>query len=85
MRGDNLQAASMLSLADDIAAITLQRNTEMLDYMIETGSRDINEIQKRVLSLNELARAYRSAGENEKAAEYEKVFSTYYQKLQSSF
>ncbi|MFT5642450.1 MAG: hypothetical protein ACI9A7_002561 [Cyclobacteriaceae bacterium] len=85
MGRDNLQAASMRSLADDIASITLQRNTDMLDYMIETGSRDINEIQKRVLSLNELARAYRSAGENEKAAEYEKVFSTYYQKLQSSF
>ncbi len=68
-------------LADKIAEITSKENSEMLAYMIENDISDQMELQKRILSLNELARSYRAYGDKEKASEYEKIFEMYYSRL----
>jgi tetratricopeptide (TPR) repeat protein len=69
-------------LADNIAEITSTDNSEVLAYMIEKNISDQMELQKRILSLNELVRSYRAYGDKEKATEYEKIFEKYYSKLQ---
>ncbi len=71
------------NLADYIASITSKENSEMLEYIIENNLTDQMELQKRILSLNELARSYRAYGDRAKASEYEALFEKYYSRLQN--
>ena len=70
-------------LADFVAERTSTYASQWLDYYFATGSTETNELQKQLLSLNEVARAYRANGDREKAAAYEELFNTYYSQLQS--
>lgn len=70
-------------LADYIAERTSTYASQWLDYYFSTGGTETNELQKQLLSLNEVARAYRANGDREKAAAYEELFNTYYSQLQS--
>jgi hypothetical protein len=70
-------------LADYIAERTSTYASQWLDYYFATGSTETTELQKQLLSLNEVARAYRANGDREKAASYEELFNTYYSQLQS--
>lgn len=84
----NVQQIGMLlqvgepELANHVATVTSTWATEWLDYYFAVGSNDTMELQKKILALNEIARAYRANGEREKAAEYEALFNTYYSQLQ---
>ncbi|MEP0368870.1 MAG: DUF2723 domain-containing protein [Cyclobacteriaceae bacterium] len=85
--GDTTQNEVRLSeakeIADQIADVTSAENADMLDYMLDNELTDQMELQRRILSLNELARAYRAYGDREKAAEYEQMFERFYSKLQN--
>ncbi|SNT01659.1 Protein of unknown function [Ekhidna lutea] len=70
-------------LADYVAEITSENASQWLDFYFATDSPETNELQKHLLSLNELARAYRANGEREKAAAYEELFNSYYSQLQA--
>lgn len=70
-------------LADHIAERTSTYASQWLDYYFSTDSSETNELQKQLLSLNEIARAYRANGEREKAAAYEELFNKYYTQLQA--
>lgn len=80
---DMLLQLGELELAEHIAEITANNAIEWLDfYFNQNGSSDANELQRQLLSLNEVARAYRANGDREKAAYYEEVFNKYYTILQ---
>ncbi|WP_258103915.1 DUF2723 domain-containing protein [Marinoscillum sp. MHG1-6] len=70
-------------IADYITDIAAKESAEMLDYYLDGNMTDQSELQKRILSLNELARAYRAYGDREKSAELEKLFDTYYRRIQN--
>ncbi|MFY0599356.1 MAG: DUF2723 domain-containing protein [Cyclobacteriaceae bacterium] len=81
--GDGTTYSAARSIADEISEITSKENAEMLEYIIDTEQFDQMELQKRILSLNELARSYRAYGDREKAKEYEELFEKYYSRLQN--
>lgn len=66
-------------LAIDVAQKTSKQSTQMLDYMVANDVLNEQEMQKNVIIINELARAFRAANEKEIAAEYEALFNKYYQ------
>lgn len=70
-------------LANHVAEVSAKDAVQWLDYYFEAGVKDTNELNKRLLSLNELARSYRASGDREKAAEYEETFNRYYSQIQS--
>lgn len=70
-------------LANHVAEVTSENAAQWLDYYFATDSPETNELQKQLLSLNEIARAYRANGDREKAAAYEELFNKYYSQLQA--
>ncbi|MEO9870215.1 glycosyltransferase family 117 protein [Ekhidna sp.] len=70
-------------LADHVAEVTSDNASQWLDYYFSTEGQETNELQRQLLSLNEVARAYRANGDREKAAAYEELFNSYYTQLQS--
>lgn len=64
--------------ADDIARKTGYRSDEVLTYYTENNIRNQYEIQRNLLTLSEIARAYKSNEENELAQEYEQLFRKHY-------
>lgn len=70
-------------LANHVAEVTSSYATQWLDYYYENNTTDTNELQRQLLSLNEVARAYRANGDRELAASYEELFNTYYARLQA--
>ncbi len=69
-------------LAMEVAEIAGRDAIQTLDYLVGNGIIDEMEMQKKIITINELARAFRSAGENELAAEYEALFDKYYRNVQ---
>ncbi len=65
-------------LANQIAELTSARADEMLTYLFDKGIRDQYQIQRNLISLNELSRAYSSVGETEKATTYQELFRKHY-------
>ncbi|GAB4234813.1 MAG: DUF2723 domain-containing protein [Ekhidna sp.] len=84
----SVQQVSMLlqvgeeELANHIAETTSQWASEWLEFYFQRGSSDTMELQRKLLALNEIARAYRANGDREKAAAYEELFNSYYSQLQ---
>lgn len=80
----NVQQVSLLiqlgeqERADKIADITGDDSVEWLDYYLANDLRDPIEFQRKLLYLNELARAYRSNDQRERANEFEEQFAKYY-------
>ena len=79
---DMLLKSGELELADHIAEVTTNNASQWLDYYFTVDGVDTNELQKQLLSLNEVARAYRASGDRDKAAYYEELFNKYYTQLQ---
>lgn len=65
-------------LANQIAEVTSARADEMLTYLFENNINDTYQIQRNLISLNELSRAFNSVGETEKATEYQQIFRKHY-------
>ncbi|MEQ9298540.1 MAG: DUF2723 domain-containing protein [Cyclobacteriaceae bacterium] len=65
-------------LANQIAELTSARADEMLTYLFENDINDTYAIQRNLISLNELSRAFNSVGETEKATEYQQIFRKHY-------
>ncbi len=86
----NVQSVDLLlqlgepDLAGDIADKSSEDAVEWLDYFLKQGLNDPIAFQRKLFSLNELARAYRNNGEKEQASKYEKLFSGYYAMLAGS-
>ncbi|MAE85868.1 MAG: glycosyltransferase [Flammeovirgaceae bacterium] len=76
--------SKLKSMADDIAEITVQNTSEMLDYMIKTKNYNMTQMQQMLISLNTITRAYRASGHKEEAAKYEELFNKYYQEFQNA-
>ena len=72
-------------LANEIAEIASRDAVEYLDYIFEQGRSDRNTLRKKLFMLNEIARAYKVNGFDEKASEYEKTLNEYYSRAQQSF
>ena len=70
-------------LAEYIAETVTFNASEWLDYYFSTNRTGTNEMQRQLLTLNEVARAYRANGDREKAAAYEELFNSYYSQLQA--
>ncbi|WP_425390355.1 glycosyltransferase family 117 protein [Ekhidna sp.] len=79
---DMLLKVGEQELADYVAERTSSYASQWLDYYFANDRTDTNELQKQLLSLNEIARAYRANGDREQAAAYEELFNTYYSQLQ---
>ena len=65
-------------LAKKIAEVTCNDAVEWLEYYLRNGIGDPVEFQKKLLYLNELARAYRISENRESANKYEQLFNKYY-------
>ena len=70
-------------LADHVSTRASEYAVQWLDYYFANTSTNSDELQRQILALNEIARAYRSSGDREKAASYEELFNTYYAQLQA--
>lgn len=70
-------------LAKQIADITSQRSDEMLTYLFANNINDRLEIQRNLVSLNELARAFSRFGDAELATKYQELFRKHYGVSQS--
>jgi len=64
--------------AIEIAEVMAARSDEMLDYMTQEGINDRYELQKNLISLSELARAFKAYKNNELADKYEQLFRKHY-------
>ena len=64
--------------ADMIANLIGDRANAMLGYMFDKRMTDSYELQKNLVSLNELARTYRMHRDGEMALKFETMFSQYY-------
>jgi len=73
----------LVAMADKIADAVAHDDAQMLEYYINSGVYNRQEIQQRIFSLNSIIRAYRANGMNEKAAQYEEVFDKYYKAFQN--
>lgn len=65
--------------AIEMAEILAQRSDEMLTYLYETGTADRFEMQKNLIGLSELARAFRATDNTELANKYEQLFRKHYE------
>ncbi len=68
--------------AHHIADTLAGRADEMLRYLAEENIQDRNEQQKNLIILNQLARNMAALGREEKAREYESLFSRHYTQAQ---
>ncbi len=75
---DLLMEVGERDLALDISEKVGDRAEQWLAYYTGRESFDQFEMQRRLLSLSEISRALRSHGENDLAAKYAQVLSTYY-------
>ena len=65
-------------LANEIAEIISQRSNELLNYYFDNKINDKYEIQKNLVSLNTLARAYNKKPSSELAKKYRDLFENNY-------
>lgn len=70
-------------LADHIAEVTTTNASRWLDHYFASDRVPSDELQRQIISLNEVARAYRANGIREKAAYYEEIFNRYYSQLEA--
>ena len=73
-----LLAHEELELAIDMSEKMSQRADEMLTYLIENGISDEYELQKGLIQLNEIARAFKAYEMNDLASKYEQMFRKHY-------
>lgn len=69
-------------LANHVAEVTSKNAVQWLNYYFATDNKETNDLQRQLLSLNEIVRAYRASGDREQAAKYEELFNSYYSRLQ---
>ena len=70
-------------LANSIAEVSSQSAVDWLDYYFKDEvTASTTDLQRQLLTLSEVARAYRANGNREKAAYYEEIFNNYYTQLQ---
>lgn len=79
----DLSAVEEIELANHIAENVTDWASGWLDYYLMKGALENYEVQRKLVVLNEIARAYRANGDNENAAKYEDLFEKYYTKLES--
>ena len=70
------------SLANEIAEIIGQRSDEVLNYYFDNKIQDRYEIQKNLVSLNTLARAYNKKTNSDLAKKYRELFENNYSRNQ---
>jgi hypothetical protein len=75
-----LVAVGEIEKAKEMAAIVSVRADEMLTYLVENNILDGLEMQKSLIALSELARAFRATDEDELANKYEQLFRKHYDK-----
>ena len=66
------------NIANNIAEITSKRSDEMLEYMNSNNIKNKYQIQRNLVSLNALARAYNNHGQGELAKKYNEMFEKHY-------
>ena len=67
-------------IANNIAEITSKRSDEMLEYLLGNNINNKYQIQRNLVSLNALARAYNKNGKNELAKKYNELFEKHYKR-----
>ena len=65
-------------IANNIADITSERSDKMLEYMFNNNINNKYQMQRNLVSLNALARAYNKHGESELAEKYNRMFEKHY-------
>lgn len=80
---DDISKIEEAELANHIAENVSEWAQNWIELYLSSPSADQFELQRKIIVLNELARAYRDNGDKEKAAEYEELFNGFYQQLES--
>ena len=65
-------------IANNIAEITSKRSDQMLEYLMNNNINNKYQIQRNLVSLNALARAYNKDGQYELASKYNELFEKHY-------
>ncbi len=81
--GSDLSAAEEAELANYVAENVSQWASSWIEVYLTNNSNDPYELQRKIIVLNEIARAYRANGDNENAAKYEELFNSYYSQIES--
>ena len=77
------EAVEEAELAKHIAENVSKWASGWLDVYLSAGRSDGYEVQRKLVVLNEVARAYKANGDKESAAKYETLFEEYYAKVES--
>ena len=64
--------------AIEMAELMATRADEMLTYLFENNLADQYELQKNLIQLSEIARAFKATNNNDLAAKYEQMFRKHY-------
>ncbi|MDE0471995.1 MAG: DUF2723 domain-containing protein, partial [Ekhidna sp.] len=72
-----------MELAKHIAENVSAWASGWLDVYLSVGQSDGYEMQRKLVVLNEIARAYKANGDKENASKYEALFEEYYTKIES--
>ncbi len=72
-------------LASYVAESVAKWASSWLDYYLSNKTVNNYDIQRKMVALNEVARAYRANGDKKNASKYEKLFETYYTLVESKF
>ena len=75
---DMLLSMGENDIANNIAEITSKRSDQMLEYLINNNVNNKYQIQRNLVSLNALARAYNKNGQYELANKYNELFEKHY-------
>tara|TARA_B100000941_G_scaffold256043_1_gene205096 strand:- start:396 stop:707 length:312 start_codon:yes stop_codon:yes gene_type:complete len=67
-----------MEIANEIAELTSSRADEMLNYYFDNGIKDRYEINRNLVSLNTLARAFSNIGDDELSKKYRELFQNNY-------
>jgi len=65
-------------IANNIAEITSKRSDQMLEYLMNNNINNKYQIQRNLVSLNALARAYNKDGQYDLASKYNELFEKHY-------
>ena len=67
-----------MELANEIAELTSSRADEILNYYFDNGIKNRYEINRNLVSLNTLARAFNNIGDDELSKKYRELFENNY-------
>jgi len=79
----DIETVEEIELANYVAENVTEWAKGWIEVYLASPSTNPYELQRKIIVLNEIARAYRANGDKENAAKYEELFNSYYKRLET--